>query len=185
MTRAGLFRFRGLVPVPLLLAQWALAEPTNWEIYWLGLGLGEVLRFWAAGHISRSSRTKGSEVGLLVVRGPYAHVRNPIYVGNMLQWIGLGGLCGLGWAVAWFVLGAALYGTLVPWEEQQLGRRWPEQFNYWANSVWRWTPHLEAGGIPPRMKSTRWRPGTAIASEWGTWLMWGVVTLSFMRPWAA
>jgi protein-S-isoprenylcysteine O-methyltransferase Ste14 len=184
MNRARLFRFRGLVPVPLLLAQWALAEPVNWEIYWLGLGLGEVLRFWAAGHISRSSRTKGSDVDFLVVRGPFAHVRNPIYLGNMLQWVGLGGLCGPGWAAAWLVLGAVLYGTLVPWEEKQLARRWPEQFNYWANSVWRWTPHLEAGGSPPRVKLTRWRPGIAIASEWGTWLMWGVVTLAFMRPWA-
>jgi protein-S-isoprenylcysteine O-methyltransferase Ste14 len=183
MNRERLFRYRGLVPVPLLGVQWALSEPANWEVYWLGLGLGELLRLWAAGHISRSSRTRGPEVDSLVVRGPYAHVRNPIYLGNMMQWIGLGALCGPGWAAAWVVLGAALYRTLVPWEEEQLARAWPEQFNYWANSVPRWTPHLEAGGMPPRMTKTRWRPGVAFASEWGTLLMWGAVTLAFMRPW--
>jgi protein-S-isoprenylcysteine O-methyltransferase Ste14 len=184
MFRARLFRFRGLVPLPLLLAQWALAEPMHWEVYWLGLGLGELLRFWAAGHITRASRTQGTEVGTLVVRGPYAHVRNPIYLGNMLQWVGLGALCGPGWAIAWMVLGAVLYRTLVPWEEQQLARAWPEQFNHWANTVGRWSPNLEAGGCPPRMMRTRWRPGVALASEWRTWLMWGVVTLAFLRPWA-
>ena len=53
--------------------------------------LGQMLRFWGVGCIVRY---RGEKVGAerLVTWGPFAFVRNPLYLGN--------GLIGLGWALA-------------------------------------------------------------------------------------
>lgn len=63
------------------------------------LGLG--LRAWAAGHLAKNQR--------LATSGPYAHTRNPLYVGTLLV--------GVGFAVAgaqpW--IGAALVLCFILW----------------------------------------------------------------------
>jgi protein-S-isoprenylcysteine O-methyltransferase Ste14 len=38
--------------------------------------LGEVIRIWAAGHLQKNE--------VLTVTGPYAHVKNPLYIGSIL-----------------------------------------------------------------------------------------------------
>ena len=50
--------------------------------------LGEVVRFWAAGYISKDS--------VIASGGPYAFVRNPLYFGSLLLSIGYGLVSGLG-----------------------------------------------------------------------------------------
>ena len=51
--------------------------------------LGEFVRFWAAGYISKDET--------VTVGGPYAYVRNPLYFGTLLLAIGYGLVSGLGW----------------------------------------------------------------------------------------
>jgi protein-S-isoprenylcysteine O-methyltransferase Ste14 len=62
----------------------ALARPT--PAFLLGGAivalLGEGVRLWAAGHLQKSIR--------LVTGGPYAHTQNPLYLGRLLIWTGLG-----------------------------------------------------------------------------------------------
>lgn len=50
--------------------------------------LGEIVRFWAAGYISKDA--------VIATGGPYAHVRNPLYFGSLLLAIGYGLVSGLG-----------------------------------------------------------------------------------------
>src|SRR6267142_808168 len=66
--------------------------------------LGLLLRAWAAGHIRKNSE--------LATSGPYAHTRNPLYLGNFL--LGLGFTIGSGrWVLA--LLFAALFlGSYFP-----------------------------------------------------------------------
>lgn len=44
--------------------------------------LGEALRLWAAGHLTKSVR--------LITSGPYAYTQNPLYLGRLLILTGLG-----------------------------------------------------------------------------------------------
>lgn len=44
--------------------------------------LGLAVRAWAAGHLRKNQQ--------LAVSGPYAHVRNPLYIGSLLAGVGLG-----------------------------------------------------------------------------------------------
>jgi len=165
--------------VPLLLAQltWGAAQ------YWVvALGLvagGELLRVWAAGHISRRYRTLGSDVGPLVCSGPYSRVRNPLYLGNLLQWTGLGCLSGLKWAVAWLVLGGILYATIVSWEEKQLAAAWPDDFEKWSQRVNRWLPTWRTDSPGMEMAPKQWNGWEAIRSERSTLVVWILVGTVF------
>jgi protein-S-isoprenylcysteine O-methyltransferase Ste14 len=52
---------------------------------------GEMIRLWGvswAGSETRTTRKVGGT--FLIISGPFAHVRNPLYVGNILIYLGLG-----------------------------------------------------------------------------------------------
>jgi protein-S-isoprenylcysteine O-methyltransferase Ste14 len=53
--------------------------------------LGELTRIWGVSWAGSETRTTGGVGGsFLVISGPFAHVRNPLYVGNILIYTGLG-----------------------------------------------------------------------------------------------
>ncbi|MEE2749793.1 MAG: methyltransferase [Myxococcota bacterium] len=164
------------MPVPLLVAQVSLAGPGsgNWVFFGAFLLLGEAIRLWAAGVIGRQYRTRGSEVGSLATGGPYGHVRNPLYIGNTFQWVGLGGFSGPLWALAWLLCAVGLYRSIVPWEEQQVRAAWPLEFERWSREVPAWIPRVRAYGE----RGTRFSLAQALRSERSTLLVWlGVVAL--------
>jgi protein-S-isoprenylcysteine O-methyltransferase Ste14 len=52
---------------------------------------GESLRLWGVSWAGSETRTTGGVGGsFLIVSGPFAHVRNPLYVGNILMYLGFG-----------------------------------------------------------------------------------------------
>jgi protein-S-isoprenylcysteine O-methyltransferase Ste14 len=100
---------------------------------------GLALRAWAAGHLRKNQK--------LTTSGPYAWVRNPLYVGTLLA---AGGCLiaasqpVLGWVtLAAFVL---IYTPVVEQEEQHLRKLFPEYDEY-ARRVPQFLPRL------PRAKS--------------------------------
>lgn len=80
------FAARTRVPVCIVLAvtACALSRPTI-ESLLTGTLIGTAglaIRAWAAGHLRKNEE--------LAVSGPYAHVRNPLYLGSLLAGVGLG-----------------------------------------------------------------------------------------------
>src|SRR5262245_7484852 len=68
----------------LIAIYFVLARPSG-ATAWIGLmiaGLGEALRIWAAGHLVKNKELSRG--------GPYAHVRNPLYLGTLLIVAGFG-----------------------------------------------------------------------------------------------
>jgi protein-S-isoprenylcysteine O-methyltransferase Ste14 len=89
--------FTWLIPLGLLAFSLMLhLHYGGWAAYGCGIGLvvlGEIVRFWAAGYISKDE--------VITTGGPYAYVRNPLYFGSLLLAIGYGLVSGLGvWGVA-------------------------------------------------------------------------------------
>lgn len=76
------YRLIGVYAIVLVLVAFANPEPEkHW--FWIGLGLilpGELLRIWACGHLIKNKR--------LTTTGPYAYVKNPLYVGTFLIMVG-------------------------------------------------------------------------------------------------
>lgn len=155
LTRIGgwLFERRTILPVPLalplLLIRVGEAPPSR-TLLAVGValvGLGEIVRLWGVHHIGAISRTRSTRLGPLVATGPFALVRNPLYLGNVVLWLGFAVLARLLWMAPIVVLLLGLeYHAIVRWEEGLLESRLGEGYRAYAARVPRWIPSLHHGG---------------------------------------
>ncbi len=178
LSRIGgwLFKHRSSIPLPLVLVLLLVPAPvTGLEAWqeWAAAGLavvvlGEALRAWGVHHIGVISRTRSDRLGPLVDSGPFALVRNPLYLGNILIWLGFAISARLLWlAPAVIGLLALEYHAIVRWEERLLESRMGERYREYMARVPRWLPNLvagRAGGHP----SAPFSWGDTFHSERGT-----------------
>lgn len=90
---AKIFKYRSYTPIPFLVLMLIFenASPITLVIGFLIALTGELLRLWGVSWAGSETRTTGGVGGtFLVISGPFAHVRNPLYVGNILMYLGLG-----------------------------------------------------------------------------------------------
>ena len=114
--------------------------------------LGIALRGWAAGLIHKDRE--------LSTAGPYAHTRNPLYLGSFL--IGLGVTVGAGrWELLLLfgVCYALVYGTVIRQESRALEQRFGDRYLRWAREVPLFLPRLARyrGEPAGRFTFERWR----------------------------
>jgi protein-S-isoprenylcysteine O-methyltransferase Ste14 len=114
-------------------------RPTAWGPGLVLVALGEAVRLAAVGHIGVRSRTRSVEVGPLVDTGPYARTRNPLYLGNLLIWAGVGVVTWPSAVVAVPIL-VAYYAAIVAWEERNLAERLGKPYADYTRRVPRWLP---------------------------------------------
>lgn len=137
-----------------------LAQPTQLSLL-AGLPLalaGEALRIWASGHIEKTRR--------LATGGPYAHSRNPLYIGSLLIALGVAIACASPWvvgAVAAYFL--AFYPTVVREEAAFLAQRFASEYAAWAAAVPLFWPRPAPAG--PRESRFDWARVRA-NREWRT-----------------
>jgi protein-S-isoprenylcysteine O-methyltransferase Ste14 len=151
-TRLGgwLFRHRTSLPVPVSLAILVIPGGAASEAL-VGSGvvitlLGELIRLWGVHHIGVISRTRSERLGPLIDSGPFAIVRNPLYIGNIMLWVGFAVTARLVWlAPIVLVLLAAEYHAIVRWEETLLASRLGESYVDYTTRVNRWFPLFYRG----------------------------------------
>ncbi len=144
------FKYRSYTPIPFLLVMFFFANPNIWSIL-IGLLIalaGESIRIWGVSWAGSETRTTG-EVGgsFLVISGPFAHVRNPLYVGNILMYTGLGIM-----SFALFpylqILGLFFfyfqYKLIVQQEELYLEKTYENDYENYRKSVPSFFPKLKA-----------------------------------------
>jgi protein-S-isoprenylcysteine O-methyltransferase Ste14 len=148
--RAGgwLFRHRTITPVPLALAVLLIPEGREaGPVAMIGTGvilvaLGEAMRLWSVRQIGAISRTRSDRLGPLVTSGPFAFVRNPLYLGNVALWAGFALSARLPWLAPIFVAILAFqYHAIVRWEERLLEERLGERYYTYTSRVPRWVPN--------------------------------------------
>ena len=87
------FKYRSYTPIPFLVLMLIFQESTIWTLI-IGFSvalIGELIRFWGVSWAGSETRTTGGVGGtFLIISGPFAHVRNPLYVGNIFLYLGLG-----------------------------------------------------------------------------------------------
>ena len=125
------YRFRNVVAgLPVLLAvfvRWHECENDIlvWTAAGMTFGLGWFIRIWAQQHLGFLLRKQTT----LTRTGPYALVRNPIYIGNTLICIGLVVTSELLWLVPIaLVVCAAAYSLTVHHEERYLAQRYGQPY---------------------------------------------------------
>lgn len=156
--RAFVFKNRGaLLAIPALILAIFGKPSTDSILAGLPTALvGEAIRCWAVGFSGTTTRADQVTAPQLVTAGPYAYVRNPLYIGNFLT--------ALGFAVAftgnnseaerWVLIGISLatmlavYVTIVPHEENFLRATFGASFDDYAARVGRVLPRWPEPSAP-------------------------------------
>ncbi len=133
--------------------------------------LGQLIRIWASGHIEKTHT--------LATGGPYAHTRNPLYVGSVLMALGLlvaaGHPISVTAGLAYLVV---FYPVIIREEAKFLRGKFPSEYHDWAKHVPLFFPRLSPGG--PReskfqtarlMANREWRSvlGLALLAAFMLW----------------
>lgn len=88
-----IFKFRSYTPLPfiVLMVIFQKANIVSMILGFILIIVGEFFRLWGVSYAGSETRTTGNVGGTyLVVSGAYSFVRNPLYVGNMLMYLGVG-----------------------------------------------------------------------------------------------
>jgi protein-S-isoprenylcysteine O-methyltransferase Ste14 len=97
--------------------------------------LGLALRAWASGHIRKNDA--------LAISGPYAHTRNPLYLGSFV--LGLGFTIASGWwplALLFIALFFGIYFPVMRVESATLAELFGERYQRYAREVPLFLPRL-------------------------------------------
>jgi protein-S-isoprenylcysteine O-methyltransferase Ste14 len=150
------FARRGeLLAVPAVVLA-ALGKPSAFSIA-VGLPLafvGEAIRAWAVGYSGVTTRGDAVIAPALVTAGPYAYVRNPLYIGNFITALGFAiAFTGANGAAARTALVTGALGTMlgvysivVPHEERFLRETFGAEFDEYVAAVPRVLPRTSPGG---------------------------------------
>ncbi|HEU4722159.1 MAG TPA: isoprenylcysteine carboxylmethyltransferase family protein [Gemmatimonadaceae bacterium] len=176
---AVLFRHRGWLPVPFLLVPLlarGVMEPMNWIVGFVLIVLGEIIRLSGVAAAGTVTRRRSRTVQRLVTYGIFAWMRNPLYVGNFLIWMGFTVISGVLWFVPIAVaLFAIEYSLIVRYEEGVLESIFGQEYLKYKERTPRWFPR------PPGSDEDgehHW--GEAWRSELSTFLQYAVITGLFI-----
>lgn len=193
--RAGLvlFRLRSLTPVPVVgLVAWlvwrrhddatsVVQSMLPFELVGLTLAiLGQALRFFTLGWVPEGTSGQGFalEASTLNTRGPYAVVRNPLYLGNLGIVSGL--LCMTGSIPAAAVgLGFFFfeYFFIIRAEEAFLREKFGAAFDAWSRTVLRWVPKFPSGSLG-RLREGSFDAWRALRKEHNPFTAWALGALA-------
>ncbi len=128
--------------------------------------VGLLIRAWAAGHLEKNQQ--------LATGGPYAFVRNPLYIGTLLTALGIVIASRSTVLVAVFAVAFLLiYLPVIELEEQHLRQIFPDYASYAARvgrllplSRWSATPHRFSWPLYRRNKEHNAALGFLVALAW-------------------
>jgi protein-S-isoprenylcysteine O-methyltransferase Ste14 len=131
---AGMARWRWLAAIPSVLG-FAVALRCVWDFGWTGRGTPAPM----------------VPPRRLVVVGFYRHVRNPMYLGFTVGWIGLWVVFGRARLAAVIAVTAAALGVhlfVLFYEEPTLRRKFGAEYDQYCRNVRRWWPRLRGWDLP-------------------------------------
>jgi protein-S-isoprenylcysteine O-methyltransferase Ste14 len=178
---AVLFRNRSWLPVPFLLV--ALFAPgrmtlANWFAGGVLIVIGEAIRLAGVAAAGTVTRRRSRDVQRLVTYGVFRWVRNPLYVGNFLIWMGFVVISGVLWflplAIALF---AIEYTLIVAYEEGVLESIFGAEYLDYKRTTPRWIPRPQSSRTVergPHDWAEAWR------SEISTFMQYGALILVFV-----
>lgn len=141
---AAVFRNRGWLPavflaVPLLAP--GVQTPATWGVGALLVAGGEAVRLAGVAAAGSVTRRRSRDVQRLVTYGIFGWTRNPLYVGNLLAWLGVAVASGVLWFVpVALLLFAVEYSLIVRFEEGVLESTFGDEYLAYKRRTPRWMP---------------------------------------------
>lgn len=147
--RTFLFKARGYTPLPIIaIIVWQSDLQPKLAIAGFLLALmGELLRLWGVRAAGGRTRTRSVGAKELCTWGPFAHVRNPLYLGNAMIYIGMllfaGGRYLLPLLLFTLVYLIFQYGMIISLEEETLTKLFGESYLTYKANVPRLFPRFK------------------------------------------
>ena len=158
------------MPLPFLVPVALFAEPTVSSLVAGAIiaVAGEGIRLWGVSIAGSETRTTGPVGGTqLVTTGPFAYVRNPLYLGNMIIYGGIGvmSMALFPWlTIAGVGFFAMQYALIVSLEEEHLKEKFGDEYRNYSGSVGRFLPRfVKYEGRKETQPPLEWKRG--IVSE--------------------
>lgn len=143
------FKLRDYTPIPFIIYMLVFGKDTmNVHTIIIGTGcilLGEFIRIYGVAYIGGVSRTRTFSTGQkLITGGPFSHVRNPLYIGNLFLSGGLAIFANVGlyFNLVFFAFFFIQYIPVIHWEENNLREIFGKTFDDYSRKVPRWIPSL-------------------------------------------
>lgn len=142
------FRNRGYIPIPLAIIILTFAS-IKIELLPIGVILvvtGELLRLNGVRYAGGETRTLKVGASVLCSSGPFAYLRNPLYLGNVIIYAGM--VLIAGGEFVWILLPATLtfffleYGLIISLEEEILRKKFNEEYGEYLSMVPRLIPRV-------------------------------------------
>lgn len=141
-----LFRLRGFTPIPFYVIC-LIHVRADLRLFLPGfflIGVGEFLRLYSVGYLGISSRiTDHAATDELVIDGPYRFVRNPIYLGNVLIYLGFAVLSNVFFPLfpaLTLVFFAFVYSLITRYEEDEIRSKFGSAYDGSLRRVPRFFP---------------------------------------------
>ncbi|HAY33962.1 MAG TPA: isoprenylcysteine carboxylmethyltransferase family protein [Ignavibacteria bacterium] len=151
------FKYRSYIPLPFVFLMLVFMEPTLTSIiigFFIALS-GELIRIWSVSFAGSETRTTSGVGGTyLVTQGPYSVIRNPLYAGNILIYIGIGIMSNALFPylqIFAFLFFLFQYHCIVLAEEEFLQNKFTKIYSDYKKTVGRFIPKFTK--LPDHIKS--------------------------------
>lgn len=118
----------------------------------------QIFRVYVASYLWGRQAVSQPEAEFLTTVGPYAYVRNPMYLGNLLIGISLSLAINEWYAYILFILSYIfVYSLIIPYEEKYLETRFGEKYAEYKASTKRLMPklakYMQGANVTPNYKA--------------------------------
>ena len=128
------FKSRSYTPIPILLMMLYFARP-NSPYFFLGIiliAIGEIIRLRSVSFAGGETRTMNVGASSICKSGPYSIVRNPLYIGNMMIYVGFAFVAGSVYVVTISLITLIYfliqYSLIISLEEEALEEKFGDEY---------------------------------------------------------
>ncbi len=128
------FKSRSYTPIPILLMMLYFARP-NSPYFLLGIILiviGEIIRLRSVSFAGGETRTMNVGASSICKSGPYSIVRNPLYIGNVMIYVGFAFVAGSVYVVIISLITLVYfliqYSLIISLEEEALEKKFGDEY---------------------------------------------------------
>ena len=182
------FKYRGYTPIPFVIIMLFYHNSNIWSLIagFLIACTGEFLRLWGVSWAGSETRTTGNVGGTyLIIRGPFAHLRNPLYLGNIMMYTGIGimSFALFPWLqIAGLIFFSLQYYIIVNQEEGYLRNTFGKQYSDYCANVRRFIPRFSSYKVSKiEQPEFSWKDG--IRSERRTFQAFGFIIFTLIILW--
>ncbi len=151
------FKYRSYTPLPFVIPLIIFARTTiiTLIIGFLLIAAGEIIRFMGVAYAGSETRTRDVGATSLVTQGPFAYVRNPLYIGNILMYFGISIMANSLFPflqVITIIFFSFQYYFIIKEEEAFLCDKFKEKYDDYFNSVNRFIPKSQPYDLTKQSK---------------------------------